>query len=179
LNITAPRTGKSGHLVRRFFGSLRPGGPNAVDAAWAESHLLPAEVELWRKMSGADRRHAVVVAREVERSLGHEATRPVVAAALLHDVGKTVSGLGTYGRVIATVSAALMGRAAAQGWSEARGFTRRVGLYVMHPQLGGDLLAMAGSDPITIAWAREHHSPDENWTLPRHVAHALKAADDD
>ena len=55
-------------------------------------------------MSRADRRHAAGVARRVEVALGDEATRPVLAAALLHDVGKTESGLGTYGRVIATIS---------------------------------------------------------------------------
>jgi hypothetical protein len=90
------------HLVKRFFGSLVPVGLSGVDATWAEEQLLPAEVDLWKRMSRADRRHAVGVARRVERALGAEASRPVVAAALLHDCGKTVSGLGTYGRVIAT-----------------------------------------------------------------------------
>jgi hypothetical protein len=92
------------HLARRFFGSLRPGGPTAIDAEWAEAQLLPDEVVLWRSMSRTDRRHAAGVARRVEVALGNEAARPVLAAALLHDVGKTEANLGTYGRVIATVS---------------------------------------------------------------------------
>ena len=58
-------------------------------------------------------------------------------------------------------------------------FTRRVGLYLQHPDLGADLLAVAGSDPLTVTWAREHHLPPEQWTLDRPVAAALKAADDD
>ena len=37
-----------GHLARRFFGSLRPGGPPADDETWARSHLRPGEVELCR-----------------------------------------------------------------------------------------------------------------------------------
>ena len=61
-------------------------------------------------MSGPDRRHSVVVAWRVERSLGHEASGPVVAAALLHDVGKTQSGLGTYGRVVADAVGVAVGR---------------------------------------------------------------------
>ena len=100
----------SAHLVRRFIGSLAPVGLSRVDAAWAEDHLLATEVEIWRKMSRPDRRHAVGVARRAERALGVEASRPVIAAALLHDCGKTVSGIGTYGRVIATVSAKVAGR---------------------------------------------------------------------
>ena len=72
--------------------------------------LSAEELELWRRMSGADRRHAHGVAKRVERSLGNEATAPVLAAALLHDVGKVDADLGTYGRVIATLSAAVAGR---------------------------------------------------------------------
>lgn len=167
------------HLSRRFFGSLRPGGPPAGDVEWVASQLTDAELPLWRKMSGPDRRHSVMVARRVERSLGHEAGREVIAAALLHDVGKSVAGLRTYGRVIATISAAIVGHQMAYRWSEARGFVRRVGLYLRHPELGGDLLAIAGSHPMTVAWAREHHlSPDE-WTVPRRFADVLNAADDD
>lgn len=143
------------------------------------SVLDEPELELWTRMRGPDRRHSVVVARRVERALGHEATREVLAAALLHDVGKTVSGLRTYGRVVATLSGRVAGHHMAHRWSQARGFVRRVGLYLRHAELGGDLLAMAGSHPLTVAWAREHHLPAEEWTVPRRLGEALKAADDD
>jgi len=168
-----------GHLVRRFFGSLAPGGPPPAEEAWARSQLLPAEAGLWARMPGPDRRHAVGVARRVERALGVEATRPVLAAALLHDVGKVESGLRTYGRVVATLAAKAAGAEMAHTWRRQRGFTRRVGLYLLHPGLGGDLLELAGSDQLTVAWTREHHLPPQAWTVPRPVADALKAADDD
>ena len=95
------------HLAKRFFGSLRPGGPGAEATTWVAGALSPAELALWAQMSGPDRRHSHQVARDVERALGHEATAPVLAAALLHDVGKLDAGLRTYGRVIATLSAAV------------------------------------------------------------------------
>jgi hypothetical protein len=171
--------GSAGHLVRRFLGSLRPGGPSAVDTAWVHDQLLPGERELWARLSGPDRRHAAGVARRVERSLGHEASRPVLAAALLHDVGKVESGLRTYGRVVATLCAKVAGPEAATAWRRQRGYARRVGLYLQHDQIGGDLLALAGSDPLTVAWAREHHRPEDEWTVPRSVGEVLKAADDD
>jgi len=167
------------HLVRRFFGSLRPGGPARAEDAWACAQLLPKEVDLWRQMSGPDRRHAVGVARRVEIALGHEASRPVLAAALLHDVGKVASGLHTFGRVIATLSAKAAGTSYARAWSNQGGFTRKVGLYLRHPDLGGDMLALAGSDALTIGWARQHHLPEDQWTVERHVAAVLKASDDD
>lgn len=167
------------HLVRRFVGSLRPGGPAPADEAWVSGVLLAREHHLWRRMSNADRRHGVGVARRVERSLGHEATRPVLAAALLHDVGKIESGLGTYGRVVAIVSARVAGADMATTWQTQRGFARRVGLYLHHDRLGADLLELAGSDALTSAWAREHHRPVEEWTVDPVLGVALKAADDD
>ena len=131
-------------------------------------------------MSGPDRRHAVGVARRVERALGHEATRPVLAAALLHDVGQdrepgSAPTAGWSPRCRPRSPAATWPPA----WRKQRGFTRRVGLYLHHPELGGDLLALAGSDPLTVAWAREHHLPPRSGPSTRAVGAALKAADDD
>ncbi|MBV9412449.1 MAG: hypothetical protein JO148_12685 [Acidimicrobiia bacterium] len=168
-----------GHLTKRFFGSLWPKGPSRTSEEWVRSLLSDSELKLWQRMSRADRRHAVGVARDVERRLGHEATKPVLAAALLHDVGKVAAGLGTYGRVVATVAGAAAGRTMAEAWTQGKGFTRKVGLYLRHPVLGADMLAMADSDALTVTWAREHHLPEEEWTLPADIAHALKAADDD
>jgi len=169
------------HLVRRFLGSLRPGGPRASDREWAESQLLPAELDLWRCLPGPDRRHSAAVARRVERALGDRATRPVLAAALLHDVGKLDAHLRTYGRVVATLAGAVVGHdeVVIRQWTTTTGFTRRVGLYLLHPELGGDQLALAGSDPLTVAWTREHHLPSSGWTIDPELAAALHAADDD
>lgn len=167
------------HLVKRFVGSLRPGGPGRAAEAWVAEQLSPSELRLWGTMGGPDRRHAHGVARRVERTLGHEATKPVLAAALLHDVGKTDSRLRTYGRVVATVSGAVAGHEMAQVWRTRTGITRRVGLYLLHPDIGGDQLELAGSDPLTSAWARQHHLPEEEWTIPVEIGRALKACDDD
>ena len=148
------------HLVKRFFGSLRPGGPKPDDAAWVVGLLSEAELALWRRMSGADQRHAVGVARRL-------GDRPpnVLVAALLHDVGKVASDLGTFERVLAT---------SLRQWRMAR-----FAPYYDHPRIGAELLDLAHSDPLVVTWAREHHLPPDRWTLPPDVAHALKAADDD
>jgi HD domain len=163
----------AGHLVRRFVGSLKPGGPTPADEAWARDALLAGERLLWDRMSGADRRHAVGVARRAEAALGSRATRPVVAAALLHDVGKVEAGLGTFARVGATVLAGLAGR---ERLARRRG---RLGRYLRHDVVGAELLAAAGSDPLTRTWAREHHLAQARWTVDPAVGAALKAADDD
>jgi len=123
-------------------------------------------------MSGPDRRHAVGVAAAVASVLGADATRPVLAAALLHDVGKIDAGLGTLARVPAT----LLGLASRTRFVTGSG---RVARYLRHDVIGGRMLEDAGSDPITSAWAAEHHLPSDRWTLPRPIADVLKAADGD
>jgi hypothetical protein len=176
------------HRVRRFAGSLVGGAPRAEDVEWAHRWLSPAEVRLFDRMAAVDRRHAIGVARAVSGRLagvGLDAAahddpevRWVLAAALLHDVGKQVAGLGTYGRVVATMSGWVGGRDMAASWADTRGLTRRVGLYLQYEELGGDQLAVAGSDPRVVAWAREHHRPEGEWSVPVELGRLLAAADD-
>lgn len=140
------------------------GGPPPEDG-WALERLLAGERALWARMDANDRGHAIGVARAVGSD-----ERAVTAAALLHDVGKIESGLGTFGRVGATVAGMVAGRDRWRG---------RVGAYLRHDERGATLLEQAGSDPLTVAWAREHHLPPDRWTVPPDVGRALKAADDD
>lgn len=160
------------HLVRRFLGSLSPRPLDPVDDAWVSESLLASERELWRRMSRPDRKHAAGVARQVDAILGG-ADRAVIAAAALHDVGKIDSGYGTFRRAAITGLAAIVGRKRLVAWGG------RPARYLTHDRIGAELLAEAGSDRVTIAWAREHHLDASEWTLPRRVADALAAADDD
>ena len=117
------------HLARRFLTSLSHAPPPAEDAAWAVSKLLPAESELWRRMTVQDRRHSILVARRFVE-LVPDADEAEVAGALLHDVGKLAAGLGTFRRVLAT----LVGPR-----------TARFRKYHDHERLGGEMLTAAGS----------------------------------
>lgn len=123
------------HLAARFVTSLSPRPPSPADEVWAEDHLLPAEVALWRQMSNQDRRHSAAVAR---RFLARRpsASRAEVAGALLHDVGKIRCRLGTFGRVAGTVVGPR---------------TERFRAYHDHEAIGAELAAGAGSDPATVA----------------------------
>lgn len=123
------------HLVRRFATSLSSRPPAPEDEVWAEVWLRFDERELWQRMANTDRRHAVLVARRfVERR--PDATRAEMAGALLHDVGKIESGLGTFGRVLATVVGPR---------------TTRWRTYHDHETIGASMAAAAGSDAVTVA----------------------------
>ena len=172
------------HWAGRFFSSIRPGGPPAADLAWADGLLSDRERSLFLRMSSADRRHAIDVARRVDatlgdEALGHEVARrdEVLVAALLHDIGKTAAGLSTYGRVVATLCRYAGGAAVAELWQDTRGFTRRVGLYIRYPILGAEMLQVADSAPWVVAWSREHHLDEEEWTVPPAIGRVLVAAD--
>jgi hypothetical protein len=189
--------GSLSHLAGRFAGALWPGGPPAEGERWAQSWLGPGEVRLWRSMSGPDRRHALGVGRQVAADLGvadapaagdarqedaegRPTTRAVVAAALLHDVGKIDAGIGTWARAVVTAIALVVGRDRVASWARAgRSPRARAGRYVTHDRLGRGLLEDAGSDPFTVTWAGEHHIPAARQVTDRRLAGMLTAADGD
>jgi len=125
---------KAWHLAARFVTSLPPTPPNVDDEIWVDEHLLAGERSLWVQLSNQDRRHSAAVARRfvAERP---EATRAEIAGAILHDVGKIECGLGTFGRVVATVVGPRTASFAA---------------YHDHEAIGARLANAAGSDPATV-----------------------------
>jgi hypothetical protein len=147
--------------------------------------LTPEELGVWERMSRADRRHSIAVARRVEGALGDDVDTRWTAAALLHDVGKLDSGFGTFARVGATVTVKVVGRERVVDWRSRTGLRRRASLYVRHPELGAERLTLAGARPEVATWARTHHTPAvvEHGApvpgIPNDVVDALMAADDD
>jgi putative nucleotidyltransferase with HDIG domain len=106
-----------------------------ADTAWAESLLLEGELQLWRRMGAADRRHSIVVARRFENLAADEWTRDEIAGALLHDIGKLDADIGTFSRVVATVVGPR---------------TARFRSYHDHERIGAEMLAAAGSSAVTV-----------------------------
>lgn len=125
---------KPHHLAARFVWSLSGRPPAVAEEVWAEDQLLPGEVALWRRMSNQDRRHSAKVARRFVAARP-AASRAEIAGALLHDVGKIECGLGTWGRVVASIVG---------------GRTERFRIYHDHERLGAELAHAAGSDPATV-----------------------------
>lgn len=122
------------HLAARFVTSVPPTPPPPADEAWADQHLLPGERDLWIQLSNQDRRHSALVARRFV-DVRPAASRPEIAGALLHDVGKIECQLGTLSRVVAT----LVGPR-----------TERFAAYHDHEAIGARMAAEAGSDPVTV-----------------------------
>jgi hypothetical protein len=128
---------KSIHLIKRAFGSFSQSPPNPIEIAKAQDVLNQAEFKTWTEMQNRDRRHSIAVLDRFDE-LAPTALQTERAAALLHDVGKNVSGLGFIARVVAT----LVGP---------RG--KRFTDYHNHEALGAELL-IAISDPRTVDLVR-------------------------
>jgi putative nucleotidyltransferase with HDIG domain len=122
------------HLTARFVTSLPPTPPSVDDEVWVDRHLSDGERSLWVQLSNQDRRHSVTVARRfvIERP---SATRAEIAGAILHDVGKTACGLGTFGRVLATLAGPR---------------TASFRAYHDHEEIGAEMARRVGSDPATV-----------------------------
>jgi hypothetical protein len=161
------------HLVGRFFGSLRARPLTPDDLDLVRDTLDAGELTSWERLGRADRAESLATAHAVITALGPDADPRWVAAALVHDVGKTESGLGIVGRAAATVSATIAGPKRARAW------TGSVGRYVNHDELGADGLRRAGARAESVAWAAAHHRPDR-WPdtgIPPEICAILAAAD--
>jgi hypothetical protein len=170
------------HLAARFFSSLAPLPVRARDRAWVGGVLQPEELALWSRLSLADRRESIGVARRTELALAdteHAGDSRWIAAALLHDVGKLDARFGPLRRAVATTAAGLFGPRVVEGWVDKSGFVRRCALYVFHDQLGADRVRIAGGRGEAALWAEAHHRP-AIWAatgLPFAVVVALAEAD--
>ena len=112
------------HLVKRAVSSLLQTPPSDEDVELVSGILNSAEFSVWSKMQFRDQRHSIVVFRRFVEMVP-AAIREEKAAALLHDVGKNVSGLGFTSRVVATVVGPR---------------SRRFAEYHNHENLGAELL---------------------------------------
>ena len=120
----------AGHLLRRAVGSLSTAEPSEQDVESVRSVLLPGEFALWSGMQAMDKRHSIQVWRRFLAAVP-AAQRSEQAAALLHDLGKSLSRLGWTARVVATI---------------AGGVTSRMKQYRDHERLGVGMLVGISED---------------------------------
>ncbi len=143
------------HLAKRFLEVLtaRP----LDDGLREEAELLlqsEGERALFFGQPHADQRHGIAAARLVEGRGG------LRRAALLHDVGKQRSGLGVWGRSLASVLAKLHLPVAG-----------RFRTYLEHGPIGALMLEEVGAEALVVAFARHHHGPqppafaDDDWQV--------------
>lgn len=125
------------HLAKRFLGSLAKREISELDRDWVVSILSVSELRLWSGQMLVDQAHSLQIARRFVVLLP-DATREEIAAALLHDVGKSIARLGVLARVVATILPARLARK-----------NHRVAAYRDHEKIGAEMLRAIGSSEVT------------------------------
>jgi hypothetical protein len=184
---------KDRDILKRLFDEIgprfasRPGGyirilklgfrPGDGDVEFAARYLPPPAVQLFLAMPRYDQQHARNVCHMLQRQ-GH-ADRDLLAAALLHDAGKSI---GPEGRVrlwhrVAVVLfrvfwPGLLGRLA----KDKEGSWRRpFYVQVHHAAIGAEAARQAGCSDIAVGLIRHHEDTSDR--TPDPLLAALQAAD--
>ena len=172
----------------RYHRWPRPLGPD--ERAEVQCCLNPALAALFGRQTVGEQVHSLRVMRALAAG-GGASTRPeLLQAALLHDVGKSLSPLSLFDRGLVVLARALA-PAAIRGWGQgqARGWRRPFVTAERHPEWGAELCARAGASPLTVTLIRRHASPRHGSPVTRPAMKPetpedtllalLQAADDD
>ncbi len=163
------------HQGFRALGAwLRP-----VDDATAAQHLDPALFALYRQMHRSERQHSLRVLRDLRAA--HHTEPDLLAAALLHDVGKTRTRFFLPEKVLVVLVKAVAPPLYRRwGSGSAHGWRRPFAVSVQHPVWGAALVAEAGGSPLTVDLIRRHADPVDHppHTQADRLLLALQAVDD-
>lgn len=160
------------YRARQFYSALGA-KPSAAHIAAAAEALSPPQLLLFQSLSGADQVHALRVFEHLRQRGNDDPT--VLAAALLHDVGKARCHLSPFERALAVVIGRLApGLLARWGRGEPRGWRRPFAVALQHPEWGAEMLREIGGSPQLIALVRRHQD-DPAQVADRKLGERLRA----
>jgi putative nucleotidyltransferase with HDIG domain len=143
--------------------------PRSEDLGLAEQHLPPALGELFHQMSPAEQVHGIRVLRSLLAR--GEGDPDLLAAALLHDVGKSQVRLRLWERILIVLASWISpGRVRCWGEGELTGWKRSFVIAVHHPVWGAEMIRQAGGsqDLVTLVLRhQENLSPDATREIDR------------
>ena len=139
------------YRIRQFFGALTARVSEA-DLAEADAHLPPEARSLFRRMPRDGQAHALRVMRDLRRA-GHSHPS-LLAAALLHDAGKSTARITPLTRsmfvVLKRLAPRWMDQLTGEGWRKPLVALRD------HPRVGAGWARRAGCDELTIMLIARH-----------------------
>lgn len=145
------------YRVQQFFRVLSD-APDAVEREQALLILEPALAQLFRGMLPSDQAHALRVFSALQGD--GIVDRDLLAAALLHDVGKSVHKPSALDRVIVILANRMFPRKVIQwGEAEPKGWRRPFTIASQHPRWGAELVAAHGASARLVELIRHHQEP--------------------
>lgn len=179
------RFSRLAYRARQFWQAIWPGS-GEEEPGPAKKNLTPPLMGLFYRMQPGDQAHAL---RVLERLQAGGYSQPdLLAAALLHDVGKVRRPLKVWERVIIVLGQDYFPQAGRWFGSGQVGGGRLSshlwGIFEVaqrHPEWGAELARQAGASPLAVELIRHHQQgalPEDHSTETR-LLQALRAADDD
>lgn len=168
---------RPGYRLRQFIRHLNARS-DPTHLASAAAVLNPGLLLLFRSMSAADQAHGIRVLNSLRNS--GETDPDLLAAALLHDVGKSNHRLPGWQRALVVLLHRLL-PALAVRWAEgaARGWRRPFVVAHHHPAWGAEMVAAAGGSERLSRLIRHHAGqPTESDGELQRQLRLLQFADD-
>lgn len=179
------------YRLRQFWLAWRA-VPTASDLELACGLLSPALMALFLRMQPGEQTHSLHVFKGLRQ--GGDAHPDLLAAALLHDVGKSLHPLRLWERALIVLGKAFFPRLAHR-WGQAapRGWRRAFVVAEHHPAWGAEMAARAGASPLTAALIRRHQEspaaveasverlapPTQTGSLESRLLYSLQLLDDE
>jgi hypothetical protein len=164
---------------RQFWKALFGRRKNLTSESFLH-YLTPSQQQLFRRMQPSEQVHAFQLLKSLETA--GQVQPDLLAAALLHDVGKILYPLSIFDRVIIVLGKRLFPHGI-QRWAEGTPKGLRLPFVVAehHAEWGAELAAQAGANSLIVELIRrhqEHHLPIPAAQSERLLA-VLQAADDE
>jgi len=168
---------RGAYRARQFWLALWA-RPRPEQLEFARQNLTSAQFELFQQLQPSEIVHAISVCRQL-KVRGHDHP-DLLAAALLHDIGKVKHPLRLWERVAVVLGDKFFPRLAAR-WSAGapKGLRRPFVIAAKHPAWGAEMARDVGASPLTIAMIRHHQDadPGELGSKERSFLSALQAVD--
>jgi len=164
------------YRVRQFFQALLARAPEE-EVEQAIRILTPEAQALFRRQAIQDQRHALEVYHTLRQA---DHTNPqLLAAALLHDVGKAAARLPPWRRAVIVLLNHLAPRLLTRlSQGEPGGWRHAFVVHARHPEVGACWAQEAGCSPLTVALIRRHRDKlAGGGTEQDRLLAALQAAD--
>lgn len=166
------------YRVRQFLSTLFE-RPDPELRRQARATLQPPLWALFQQLPPPEQAHALQVYQDLKSD--GQRQPDLLAAALLHDIGKIRAPLSVYEKVVVVLAKWLVPRPARQwGQGAPTGWRRPFAVAQQHPAWGAELVRSAGASATLTELIARHHEPplEENSTSTARLLAALQTADD-
>lgn len=151
------------YRARQFWLALGA-APSAKDLELAAKILSPALMELFLRQHPSEQFHSVCICKQlIEQG---ERSPDLLAAALLHDVGKSLHPLRVWERVVVVIGQVIFpGLSRWWGIGAAQGWRKPFVVAAQHPGWGAEMARAAGASPLLVKLIARHQEEVKTFSM--------------